>query len=284
MNGPQAFRWGIIGPGRIAHKFAAAQQTVPDGELAAVASRDTVRAEAYSVQYQAGRIHETYTDLVDDADVDAIYIATPHRFHHDQARLCLKAGKPVLCEKPLTVNAEEAIDLIELARAKNTFPMEGMWTRFLPIYRVVRGWLDDGIIGEIKLISSTFSFRAERDLADRWLRHELAGGALLDLGVYNVSMSHWIAQDKPSSIAASAQIGETAVDEQTAATLIYPSGTRSQFTCGFLAKMSNDLVIYGSEGAVHIAPDFWQGTWAVLSIEGESKLKPVPFRKTDSNI
>jgi len=188
-------RWGIIGPGRIAHTFAKAAAVVDGAVLHAVASRDADRSRQFAGQYQIPRVYDSYEALAADPEVDAVYIATPHRYHREQALLCLEAGKAVLCEKPLTVNAAETRALIDLAHKKQVFLMEALWSRYLPIYSHVRDWLDSGLIGDVELIQSTLGFAMTRDPNDRLLKHELAGGALLDLGVYNIAMSQWVQGD-----------------------------------------------------------------------------------------
>ena len=272
-------RWGVIGPGRIAHRFAQALDEVEGTKLVAVASRSPERGRDFAQRYGATAYYDSNEALVSDPEVDAIYIATPHRFHHAQARLCLEAGKPVLCEKPFTVNAAQAADLIQLAQAKGLFLMEALWSRYLPIYPHVRGWLDGGEIGAIRLVSSVFCFRPARDPADRKFNHELAGGALLDLGVYNVSLSQWAIRNDPSAVVALAQLGDTGVDELTAVTLVYPEGVVSQFTCSFLVDGVNTFTIYGTDGFVRIGPDFWQSTQATLSVHGRESVATLPFRR-----
>jgi predicted dehydrogenase len=273
------FRWGILGPGRIAHRFAQALEDVEGAQLQAVASRSAERARDFAQKYGAPASYASDEALAADPSVDAIYIATPHRFHHAQARLCLEAGKPVLCEKPLTVNAAQAADLIQLAQAKNLFLMEALWSRFLPVYRQVRAWLDSGELGEIRLVTSTFCFQPERDPADRKFDHDLAGGALLDLGVYNVSLSQWAIGNDPSSVAAKAYLGDTGVDELTAVTMVYPRNAVAQFTCSLLFEAANDLTIYGTRGFVRIHADFWQSTRATLSVQGKETIVTLPFRR-----
>lgn len=167
------FRWGILGPGRIAHRFAQDLQVVEGATLQAVASRSAARARDFADLYGATAAYDSDEALAADPAVDAVYIATPHRFHFDQTRLCLEAGKPVLCEKPFTVNAAQARALIPLAQAKGLFMMEALWSRFLPVYRQVRAWLDEGEIGEIKLVVSTFCFQPERDPSDRKFNPDL---------------------------------------------------------------------------------------------------------------
>lgn len=273
------FRWGILGPGRIAHRFAQALGEVEDARLQAVASRSAERAGDFAAQYGAPAAYDSDEALASDPAVDAIYIATPHRFHHAQARLCLQAGKPVLCEKPFTVNAAQALDLIQLARTQNLFLMEALWSRYLPIYRQVRTWLDGGEIGEIRLVSSTFCFQPERDPSDRKFNHALAGGALLDLGIYNVSLSQWAIGADPIAVSARGQIGDTGVDELTAATLVYPQNVVAQFTCSLLFEALNDFTIYGTHGHIRIHPKFWESTQATISVGGKEEIAVLPFRR-----
>jgi predicted dehydrogenase len=272
-----SFRWGILGPGRIAHRFAQDLEVVEGAGLAAVASRSAERARDFAQRYGAHASYDSDEALAADPNVDAIYIATPHRFHHAQARLCLDAGKPVLCEKPFTVNAAQAADLVQLAQAKGLFLMEALWSRYLPVWRQVREWLDDGAIGSVPLISSTFCFRAERDPIDRKFNHDLAGGALLDLGVYNISLSQWVIGVRLRHDLA--YIGDTGVDELTAVTMAYLRDVVSQFTCSFLVDGVNEMAIYGTKGRIRVHPNFWEPTQATLVVGGKERVVRLPFRR-----
>jgi predicted dehydrogenase len=273
-------RWGIIGPGRIAHTFARAAAVVDGAVLHAVASRDAGRARQFAGQYQIPQVYDSYEALAADPEVDAVYIATPHRYHREQALLCLEAGKAVLCEKPLTVNAAETRALIDLARAKKVFLMEALWTRYLPIYGHVRDWLDSGLIGDVELIQSSFGFAMNRDPEDRLLNHELAGGALLDLGVYNIAMSQWVQGREPVEVSAQGRIGETNVDELTSASLRYDDGSISQFTCTVRATTANEFVIYGRLGHIRVHGFFGGATRATLVTAGKELTVAEPFRAT----
>jgi predicted dehydrogenase len=159
------------------------------------------------------------------------------------------------------------------------FLMEALWSRFLPAHRQVRRWLDDGAIGKIELVTSTFCFQPERDPADRKFAHDLAGGGLLDLGVYNISLSQWAIGANPISVAATAVIGDTGVDELTAATMVYPDNVISQFTCGLRFEAVNDMTIYGTRGYVRLHPKFWETTGASLVVEGREQTVALPFRR-----
>ena len=274
------FRWGILGPGRIAYNFADAIGVIPGAQVYAVGSRSLERAKSFAQKYGAPKAYNLYEALVNDPDVDAVYIATPHRFHFENAMLCLNAGKPVLCEKPLTVNAAQARTLIETARVRNLFLMEGLWSRYFPLYQQVRQWVEAGEIGTIKLVTSTFGSNVPRILEDRMLNHELAGGALLDMGVYNVAISQWVYRKNPASFTAYSYLGETHVDELTSVSLVYDDGAVSQFTCNMLVQSANDMFIYGTKGHIHVHPPLWASTRATLVTQGQELTISRPFRSS----
>jgi predicted dehydrogenase len=257
--------WGIVGPGGIANRFADAITVVDGASLQAVASRDQDRAGAFAQMWNAEAAYGSYEQIVNDERVDAVYIATPHRFHHENTRMCLEAGKHVLCEKPITVNAREAESLFSLARDRGLFLMEGMWTVFLPAYQQVREWLDDGAIGNVHLMTSTFGFVVPRNPTGRMLNPALAGGAILDMGVYNTAISRWVVGRRPDSVVARAIIGETGVDELTSVSLHFGAETVSQFTTTMLCKTLNDFTIYGSDGHIRIHPNFCEAGAVTLS-------------------
>ncbi|MEH6605336.1 MAG: Gfo/Idh/MocA family oxidoreductase [Pseudomonadales bacterium] len=274
------FRWGLIGPGRIAERFAQSLAVIEDAELYAVASRDQERAAKFAARFGAQKTYGDYADLLNDGKVDAIYIATPHRFHFEQAKLCLQAGIAVLCEKPLTVNAAETAELVALAKKHNVFLMEALWTRFLPIYSHVRKWLDTGLIGEVKSLNSSFGFCFPRDLDDRVYNHDLAGGALLDTGIYNIAISQWVFGENPESVQAMSSLAETGVDQHTSVNMAYSGGGYSQFTCSLLAEHANDFRINGSKGHIRIHPMFWDTAHATLVTEDEEITISEPYRAT----
>jgi predicted dehydrogenase len=274
------FRWGLIGPGKIAHSFAKALEVIDDGVLYAIASRDAKRAREFAKKYQAPKSYASYEALIEDKDVDGIYIATPHPFHHDQTLMCLEAGIPVLCEKPLTVNAKETERLIKTSQDKGVFLMEAVWTRYLPIYKQIRTWLDEKQIGDLQLLDSNFCFRAPDDLGHRTWNHALAGGALLDIGIYNIAVSQWVFGSNPESVSAHGFLSETNVDALTAANMIYSNGRLSQFTCSFLVDGANDFTIYGTEGRIYIHANFWCPTKATLIKGDKQETKEEPFRAT----
>jgi predicted dehydrogenase len=271
-------KWGIIGPGRIAARFAGAIPGAERSVLHAVHSSNEDRAKVFAKEHN-GKV--TYTDLaafLADDQIDIVYIANPHRFHADSVEACLKAGKPVLCEKPLTVNKAQTERLVTLAVENNVFLMEALWTRFLPVWQQVKHWIDSGEIGDVKFINSTFGFPIPRDPDDRWLNPEMAGGVLLDMGVYNVAMSQFVMGQFPTSVISDSVVGETGVDEVNSVILKY-GDVRSQFTCGFDSLHENAFSIHGTKGNVFVDPLFWDTTRAVLKPhEGEDVVFEEPYK------
>ena len=252
---PEKFKWGIIGPGRIAQKFADTVQNIPDGKIHAIASRSSEHMEKLVEEMHAERGYHSYEELVKDEEIDAIYVATPHRYHHENTVLCLENAKPALVEKAFTTNAREAEQLIKLAKKHNVLLMEAIWTRYMPIYQKVRQWIKKGKIGEVHLVLSTLGFRARRDPTDRLLNLDLAGGAILDLGVYNLAVSQFFFPDYPQSISAEGFIGNTGVDESVSAVLNYGNGKFAQLTCTFLTNPLSRVEVHGSTGTIILHPD-----------------------------
>ena len=220
-------RWGIIGTGNIAGKLAEAATLVPDAELLAVGSRAQASADAFGEKHSIPRRYASYEDLVGDPDVDVIYVATPHNYHDANTLLALEAGKHVLCEKPLAVNAGEAAEMIEAARKKRLFLMEAMWTRFLPVWVEVKARLDSGEFGAIRSLQADFGIEEAYDPKSRLYDPDLAGGALLDLGVYPVSLASWLL-GKPRAMSSWAELAPSGVDQRAAMTFTYEGGRFAQ--------------------------------------------------------
>ena len=226
----EQFRWGILGCGNIAKKFAIGLQAIDDATLVAVGSRTQENADAFAEEFSAERRHPSYEALAADPDVDAIYVATPHPFHKDNSILCLKNKKPVLCEKPFTINKPEAEELVSVAQAEDIFLMEAMWTRFLPLVVRLRELLAEGVIGDVRLVQADFGFRGNVNPDNRLFNLELGGGGLLDVGVYTISFASMLL-GTPASIATSAVIGETGVDEQAGIVFTYADGQMATLCC-----------------------------------------------------
>lgn len=269
-------RWGIIGLGAIAKSFARGLQAVPDAKLVAVGSRSLDKAKAFAAEFGAPRAHGSYQALVEDAEVDAVYVASPHPMHKDDAILCLEAKKAVLCEKPFTVNAAELEAVIAVARRNRVFLMEAMWTRFLPIMGRVREWLAAGAIGEPRLVTADFGFRCGWDPKSRLLDPQLGGGALLDVGVYTVAFAAMVFGPQPKRIVGMAHLGETGVDEQTACLLGYDRGQLAVLTSAVRTATPHEARIDGTEGSIAI-PTFWKGAKAVLTAPGRTETVEMPL-------
>ncbi len=270
------FNWGIIGPGRIAQKFADCVYALPGSNIYAIASRSTVDIRNLTQMMHAKKGYTTYEDLVQDANVDAIYIATPHRFHYENALLCLTNNKPAVVEKAFTVNAHEAEKLTLIAKERGVFLMEAMWTRFLPVYKQVQKWLESEKIGDIQLMISSLGFLARRDVEDRLLNPALAGGTVLDLGVYAMAVTQLVFQKNPLSVKALGFVGETGVEEAISVSLDYGNGSLSQFACTFLASPSNHVDIFGSKGKITIHPVYNSAEQATLIVNGKEKQVHLP--------
>lgn len=272
----EIINWGILGPGSIANRFAKGLQSVPDAKLYAVGSRSLQKADEFADKHDAPKRYSRYEELAADPDVQAVYIATPHPQHKDAALLCLNHGKAVLCEKPFTVNAKEAAEVIELARAKDLFLMEGMWARFFPGMVRVRELLASGAIGEARMLQADFGFRTDVNPEGRLFSPALAGGGLLDVGVYPISLASMIF-GTPTGVSGQAQIGETGVDEMAAVTLKYAQGQLASIVTGVRINTPSEATIFGTEGSLKLHSPFWNPVKLTLSAGGKTEELSVPF-------
>jgi predicted dehydrogenase len=261
-------RWGILGTGRIAGVFAEGLRSAEGAELVAVGSRTSAAAEAFAQRFGAARSHGSYAALAEDAEVDAIYVATPHTLHKENTLLCLAAGKPVLCEKPFAINADEAVQMIAAARERRVFLMEAMWTRFLPHIARVRELIAAGAIGELRLLKADFCFRTGFNPGGRLFDPALGGGGLLDVGIYPVSLASLLL-GTPSQVAALAELGATGVDEQSAVLLSHPGGQLAVLTCAIRTSSPNGATILGTDGHIRIEPEWWRPTRVILARAGQ---------------
>ena len=257
-------RWGILGLGGIAKSFATGLQAIPDAELVAVGSRTQDKANAFGEEFKAPHRHGSYEALVGDPDVDAIYVASPHPMHKEHSLLCLDAGKAVLCEKPFTINAADTADLIAFAREKKLFLMEAMWTRFLPAIVKVREWLAAGAIGEPRMVTADFGFRAGVNPEGRLFNPALGGGGLLDVGVYTVAMAFMVFGGAPAELKALCHLGETGVDEQAALIGRWDAGQLALLSCAVRTGTPHEARIDGTDGRILI-PNFWHTHKATLT-------------------
>lgn len=256
-------RFGIAGLGKIASRFARVLGQSKGGELFAVAARDAGRAGAFAAGYGAKKSYGSYKELIQDPEVELVYIAVPHNFHYELVKECLLSGKGVLCEKPMVLTRDKAKVLCSLAKKKNLLLMEAMWTRCLPAVRRAADWAQSGKIGEVKLIEAAFCFRTEFNPASRLFDPALAGGALYDVGVYTLMFAMDIAGEPPAETAGFASMCSTGVDGCNALSLRFPSGALALLRSASTVSLPPDAVIYGTKGKI-IVPEFYRTTSAVL--------------------
>lgn len=273
----KTFRWGILATGNIANSMAQALQSVANAEIVAVASRRQETAESFGDKWHIPRRYASYEALAADPDVEIIYIATPHNLHYENMQLCLNAGKHVLCEKPLTLNAHEAKESISLARQKQLFLMEAIWMRFFPAMAQVRQWVAEGVIGKIRLIQADFCFDRPFHPTHRLYNPELGGGALLDLGIYPLSFTTMLL-GFPKEVHGWAQMSQTGVDELNALTLIYDDNVTAQLTSGMVAYKPREAFVVGSQGYIKVHDIFFRPDRLTLHLNGqEPQTIDVPF-------
>ena len=278
----QPIRLGIIGPGRIASKFCDSLRSLGDDvAVYAVASRNELRAKEFANKFGAVKVHSSYEALAADSDVNVVYIATPHPFHFDQASMCLKNRKPVICEKPMTISFKQTSELVMLARKNNTFLMEAMWSRFIPANVKMKQMIDAGTIGNIKFIHADFGFIAPSDLTHRTFSKSLGGGAQLDVGVYPMFLILWLL-GKPKSIKAFASIASTGVDDNTTALFGFENGAGATIHSSFLADSVKEAVITGTLGTITIHPAWHKSTSFSVKKNGVDTIEKLEF-PYDSN-
>lgn len=219
-------KWGVIGPGRIARKFASSLTHVEDAELYGVASRSLERATAFAKENAARKAFGSYEEMLKDEEVDVVYVATPHVFHHEHTLLCLQHGKAVLCEKPFAINKKQVEEMISTAKEKKVFLMEAMWTPFLPHIKYLSEILNSEKYGKVKKLSADFGFDAPFDVEGRLFKKSLGGGSLLDIGIYPIFLAlHSLG--KPEKIEAKADFGNTRVDENCEVIFSYSTGAKA---------------------------------------------------------
>ena len=252
------FNWGILGPGGIARAFAKDIQLLDGHTVAAVGSRTLGNAQDFAKTF-GGIAYGSYQELVEDPLIDAIYVATPHPWHKENVIAALNAGKPVLCEKPFAVNAREAQEMVDAAQVNNLALMEAMWSRFLPHYAQVREIIASGVLGKILTVHADHGQRLADQNIPRLVEPSLAGGALLDLGIYPVSFAHMILGN-PSKITASGVLTEKGVDEQTSMIFDYADGSQAVLNTTMMEQTPCRAVVAGVNGWLEIDRVFYTPT------------------------
>jgi predicted dehydrogenase len=256
-------RWGILGAGRMADRFAIDLKKAAGAEIIGVAARSSQRAQAFAKRHHIPDACDSYEALATHPAIDVIYVATTHNFHRAHTLLCLENGKHVLCEKPLATTADEAQEMVDCARAKQLFLMEAMWSRFNPCHQRAMQWANDGLIGEIRMLQADFGFRGAWEPERRLLNAELAGGSLLDVGVYPLALASQLFGGRPAQVQALAWLGSTGVDEQAGVVMKYPQGQLALLSCAIQTRTPQNAFIIGTKGTIWL-PMFWRARFAVL--------------------
>jgi len=266
----KAVGWGILGAGRISRQFASAVAALEGSRIAAVGARSLDSSRRFAEEFSIPKAYGNYSDLVNDPTVDVVYIGTLHPSHAENSLLALEAGKAVLCEKPFAMNASEAESVIQAARARGLFVMEAMWTRFFPLMGALKEMLRSGAIGEPRMLTADFGYRAEHEAEPRAFQPALGGGALLDVGVYPVSLASYLFGPTRQS-ASLANLGKTGVDEEAAILLSHDAGRLSVLTTANRLDTPHEVRILGSEGMIRIHPPWWKPSVLTLSRSGQPK-------------
>ena len=260
-------RWGILGTGRIARDFATALRDTPGATIAAVASRERATADDFADEFQIPLRLAGYDSLAACAGVDLVYIGTPHAMHAENALAMLAGGKGVLCEKPFALNRRQAEQVVALARSRRVFLMEAMWTRFMPAFAEVRRILDSGVLGEVSQASADFGFAATGGPEARLFNPALGGGALLDVGIYPLSITAYLLGNV-EAVRALAELGPTGVDLQTVFTLRHAGGALSTCACSLKARTPGLLTLSGPNGHLRLDAPFHRPPTITLMLAG----------------
>lgn len=250
MDRNMIVKFGIMGLGGIAHRFAKVLKTVAGVELTAVASTDAARSRQFAGEYGAKRYFEDYAALASDPEVNVIYIAQTHDRHYELIQLCIEKKKGVICEKPLVLTEQQALNITNLAKENNVLLMEAMWSRFSPTFIKAKEWVSGGRIGNIKLVQASFCFNFPYDPAHRLYNPETAGGSLYDAGVYPIEFTTGILGETPTEVKAVGTICETGVDDYVSMSMKFESGALASLSCGFHAGTKQDAYVYGDNGVV----------------------------------
>eukprot|EP01113_Clastostelium_recurvatum_P000645 TRINITY_DN1029_c0_g2_i3.p1 TRINITY_DN1029_c0_g2~~TRINITY_DN1029_c0_g2_i3.p1 ORF type:complete len:340 (+),score=62.84 TRINITY_DN1029_c0_g2_i3:20-1039(+) len=268
-------RWGILGTGKIASDFTSALRMSDNAIVAAVGSRTQSSADEFARVHGIAKAHGSYEALVADADVDAIYVSTPHPGHKDATLLALKNKKHVLCEKPMAMNLKEVKQMVELAQSSKLFLMEAMWTRFFPAYDHIRKVIKNGILGEVKALIANFGFK-HTGKVERLYNPELGGGALLDIGIYPLALAFDVFGCKPSRIQATGLRMDTGVDETVSFILEDQPGQFASIFTTFSCDTPCDAVIVGTKGSVRVHKPMWHPQDITITIDGKEEHKSFP--------
>jgi predicted dehydrogenase len=271
MNTKAKIKWGIIGLGNIAHQFAKDLMLVEDAELVAVASRDSNKSQEFAQHYNCQKAYSSYEDIINDSEIDILYIATPHSSHASLTIKALQNNKHVLCEKPIALNYSDALQMIAASKANTKFFMEAFWTRFNPSFREAFSTIKKGAIGEVKYINADFAFNAEKlgGAGNRITDMNLGGGSLLDIGVYPLFLCY-VVLGIPSEILAVSHFHPTGADLQTSIILQYENA-QAILHSSFVSTHTVKASINGTKGRINLNTPWHQAQSYTLTIDNQEE-------------
>jgi predicted dehydrogenase len=273
-------RWGILGCGKIANKFASDLKLVDDAELVAIASRDKIKSKEFGDRFKPRHTHNSYEDLVKNMEIDAIYIATPHGLHYEHTLLCLRHKKAVLCEKAIALNSRQLKEMIAVARREKVFLMEAFWTKFLPQFEKINEIIHSGVIGEIKLIQSDFGFAAPEPKAQRLWDPGLGGGSLLDIGLYPVFLAQTLL-GKPTELHAMMTPFQSGVDEQCVITMKFRNNALAVLSSTFASDTPVEAMIAGTKGRIQMRNRFHNSIATIELTIGKEQPQSIDVHRED---
>lgn len=250
-------KFGILTAGYIADIMARTMNPMEEVECVAIASRDISKAQALADKHNIKKVYGSYEDLVNDDEIDAIYVASPNTYHYEHAKLCINHGKHILCEKPFAINEKQTKEVLDLAKEKNVSVLDGIWVRYLPYINELKKVLESGEIGEVTNVYASFGSNSIHK--DRMSKPELGGGVLLDLTIYPLSFVDAVFGDDIEKIVTSCTKTENGLDKNEVITMTYKSGLIATVSGNMTAKIQADAIIYGREGKI-IIPQFWEGS------------------------
>ena len=269
----KTIQWGIIGLGSIANKFATDLASVKDSQLVAVASRSQQKADKFAFNYNSKKAYDSYEKLVKDSKVDAVYIATPHRFHKEHTLLCLRHKKAVLCEKPFAMNLQDVTEMVEVAKEHNVLLMEALWTFFLPHFNYVIDVVKSEKFGKLKSLEADFGFFHPYDIEHRLFNKQLGGGSLLDIGIYPIFVA-LSSLGKPKSIAAAATFFDNGAD--SSCSLIFDYGiTKAYLKSSLLEETPTEAIFTFEEAVVKLNTRFHESP--IVTIYKDEKEEMLDF-------
>lgn len=272
----KTINWGILGLGKIANKFAEDLMLSSDSILYGVASRELDKAKCFSDKFNSVKYFDSYEELAKDSEIDIVYIATPHAFHFENTMMCLKNNKAVLCEKPMGLNSQEVKIMIEEAKSRKLFLMEGLWTRFIPATEKLIEILNKKIIGDILFVRADFGYKGDLNYKSRIYDKKLGGGSLLDIGIYPIYVS-LLTLGRPADIKVIASMTETNVDSNCSMLFNYENGAKAHLESTIEVETPTEAYIYGSEGILKLHSRFHHTEKITISKNGENEILDIKY-------